>query len=103
MCLIEQYACIENHPECVKMLLESKASSQIRNRLTGRYPLHEAADRGHVDCVKIMLALCVTPLSRTKQDETPADLARKNGFYTCARRLGNFCNFTAHINVIKLH
>ena len=77
------------------MLLESKASPQIRNRLTGRYPLHEAADRGHVDVVTIMLALCVTPLSRTKEDETPADLARKNGFYACARRLGTFLSLSS--------
>lgn len=36
-----------------------------------------------------MMAMSVTPLSRTKEDQTPADLARKNGFYQCARRLGN--------------
>lgn len=41
-----------------------------------------------------MIAMCVTPLSRTKEDETPADLARKNGFYQCARRLG-FDSFTS--------
>ena len=55
-------------------------------------PLHEAASRGHLDCIQIMIAMCVTPLSRTKLDETPADLARKNAFYQCARRLGNIFN-----------
>lgn len=79
---------MQNHPECVKVLLESKASPQIRHRLTGMVPLHEAAIRGHLECVKIMMAMSVTPLSRTKEDQTPADLARKNGFYQCARRLG---------------
>lgn len=69
-------------------MLEFKASPQIRHRLTGMVPLHEAASRGHLDCVKIMMAMSVTPLSRTKEDQTPADLARKNGFYQCARRLG---------------
>lgn len=87
-----QYACINNHAECVKLLLESKASPQIRNRSTGMVPLHEAASRGHLDCVQIMIAMCVTPLSRTKLDETPADLARKNAFYQCARRLGSIFN-----------
>ncbi|EFX72604.1 hypothetical protein DAPPUDRAFT_110578 [Daphnia pulex] len=82
------YACIHNHHECLKTLLEFKASPQIRHRLTGMVPLHEAASRGHLDCVKIMMAMSVTPLSRTKEDQTPADLARKNGFYQCARRLG---------------
>ena len=84
------YACINNHHQCVSQLLNAKASPQIRNRVTGRYPLHEAADRGHLECVTILLAMCVTPLSRTRQDETPADLARKNGFYLCARKLGTF-------------
>ena len=84
-----QYACINNHADCVKLLLESKASPQIRNRATGMVPLHEAASRGHLDCIQIMVAMCVTPLSRTKFDETAADLARKNDFYQCARRLGN--------------
>ena len=70
------------------MLLNSKASPQIRNRETGMVPLHEAASRGFLDCVRIMLAMCVAALSRTLQDETAADLARKNGFYQCARRLG---------------
>lgn len=74
------------------MLLESRASPQIRNRATGMVPLHEAASRGHLDCIQIMIAMCVTPLSRTKLDETPADLARKNAFYQCARRLGNVAN-----------
>ena len=72
----------------MKILLESKASPQIRNRATGMVPLHEAASRGHLDSVRVMMAMCVTPLSRTKLNETPADLARKNAFYQCARRLG---------------
>lgn len=84
------YACINNHAECVKLLLESRASPQIRNRATGMVPLHEAASRGHLDCIQIMIAMCVTPLSRTKLDETPADLARKNAFYQCARRLETY-------------
>ncbi|XP_046649797.1 tyrosine-protein kinase Shark-like [Daphnia pulicaria] len=84
------YACIHNHHECLKTLLEFKASPQIRHRLTGMVPLHEAASRGHLDCVKIMMAMSVTPLSRTKEDQTPADLARKNGFYQCARRLESY-------------
>lgn len=58
--------------------------------MTGRVPLHDAASRGHLECVQIMMAMCVTALSRTKEDETPADLARKNGFYQCARRLESY-------------
>lgn len=83
-------------------MLEFKASPQIRHRVTGMVPLHEAASRGHLECVKIMMAMSVTPLSRTKEDQTPADLARRNGFYQCARRLGIsqylFSNFFISLN-----
>ena len=67
-------------------------------------PLHEAASRGHLNCVKIMMAMSVTPLSRTKEDQTPADLARKNGFYQCARRLGILNYVIFHVDeFLKLH
>ena len=49
-----QLAARNGHAEAVRMLVEKGgADVQERNATTGWVALHEAAFRGHVDCVKV--------------------------------------------------
>lgn len=45
--------------------------------------MHEAASRGHMDCVTELLNHNVPLRPRTILNETPADLARINGHKDC--------------------
>lgn len=49
-----QLAARNGHPEVIRLLVEKGgADVQERNATTGWVALHEAAFRGHVDCVKV--------------------------------------------------
>ena len=51
------------------------ADVQERNASTGWVALHEAAFRGHVECVKMLLQLNAPLRPRTPEEDTPKELA----------------------------
>ncbi|KAG8042704.1 hypothetical protein G9C98_005339 [Cotesia typhae] len=81
------YACQSNLPNTVRLLIQGGANVQARNTSTGMVPLHEAAKAGHIDVILAMLSMNVPAHPRTIADDTPADLARRNGHYKCGKYL----------------
>lgn len=49
-----QYTCQHNLPSTAELLITSgNADYQMRHPPTGKVPLHEAAQRGHIECIKV--------------------------------------------------
>ncbi|KAH0564657.1 tyrosine-protein kinase Shark isoform X2 [Cotesia glomerata] len=84
------YACQSNLPNTVRLLIQGGANVQARNTSTGMVPLHEAAKAGHIEVILAMLSMNVPVHPRTVADDTPADLARRNGHYKCVELLCNY-------------
>lgn len=53
-------------------------------------PLHEAASRGHIDVVKMLLSLNAPVNPRTIKNEVPWQLARTNEHFECANLLERY-------------
>ncbi|KAL8623946.1 hypothetical protein ACOMHN_047166 [Nucella lapillus] len=71
-------ACVGEQPSTVRLLIKvGHCDPQVRCPQTGMVPLHEAAMRGSVECVKALLDLHVTPYPRNDNRETPVDVAEK--------------------------
>ena len=82
------FAAQANQPEAMEILLDKgKANPVIRNQVTGWIPLHEAAWKGYLDCVDVLLRWKSPKRPRTPKDETPMDLALSNGHHDVARFL----------------
>ena len=60
------------------MIFQGGADVQERCPLNGWVPLHEAASQGHLDCVKVLLALHAPLRPRTDREETPLALAERH-------------------------
>jgi len=74
------YACQADRPYSVRTLLEKGgANPTIRNELTQWVPLHEAAWKGNLECISVLLEFSAPTKPRTPKNETPADLARAAG------------------------
>lgn len=77
----------------IRAFLETSGPNMISSHIvTGIYwlgwvPLHEAASRGHKEVVQVLLSLNAPVNPRTIANDTPADLAIKNGHHDCARIL----------------
>ncbi|XP_069687001.1 tyrosine-protein kinase Shark [Periplaneta americana] len=85
------YACQSNLPSTVRILVQiGFANIQVRNSDTGLVPLHEAASRGHKEVIRVLLSLNAPANPRTIANDTPADLAKRNGHHDCARMLRNY-------------
>ena len=48
-------ACLWNHPEVVKLLVERGADVEAMNNVTGHTPIHDACSVGSVECVQPLL------------------------------------------------
>lgn len=73
-----QLSARNGHSETVRVLVEKGgADVQERNATTGWVALHEAAFRGHVDCVKMLLQLNAPLRPRTPDEDTPKELASR--------------------------
>ena len=75
-----------NEIPAAKFLLQQGAEVNAK-AIGGWRALHYAADNRNAALVDILLANSADALLRTDADETPADLARKGGDETLARRL----------------
>lgn len=85
------YACQENQYVIIRILVDKgNANVQARSSRGGWVPLHEAASRGFLDCIKALLALNAPCRPRTDDGETPYDLALKSGYNECAALLENY-------------
>ena len=86
-------ACQCNQADCALVLIkEGKAGVQERNSKSEWVPLHEAAFRGHLDCCKVLLQYNAPLRPRTKDMETPRDLAMRYNKNVVVELLGNVSN-----------
>lgn len=78
------YTCQNNSPSTVELLItKGNADYQMRHATTGKVALHEAAQRGHIECIKVLLKLKAPANPRSFAKETPADLAKHHGHNDC--------------------
>ncbi|XP_023237515.1 tyrosine-protein kinase shark-like [Centruroides sculpturatus] len=85
------YACQLCLPTTVKTLLEEgKANVQARASTNGWVAMHEVASRGYLDIMKILLTYHAPCHPRSDADETPYDLAERNGHINCTDYLDNY-------------
>ncbi|XP_035700493.1 tyrosine-protein kinase Shark isoform X3 [Folsomia candida] len=75
-CTPLHYACINNLPDTVRILLQDgNANPQIRRNDNGWVPMHEAAFRGHLMCVAILREYYAPLRPRTLDHKLPIHLA----------------------------
>lgn len=71
-----QLAARNGHSNAIRILVErGGADVQERNATTGWVALHEAAFRGHLECVRVLLQLNAPLRPRTPEEDTPKELA----------------------------
>ncbi|GFV19457.1 tyrosine-protein kinase Shark [Trichonephila clavipes] len=83
------YACLNNKPSTVVVLIHYRANPQLRATETGWVPLHYAAFHGYTDVVQMLLSLNCPCHPRSNYNETPSDLAMKNNHKDCLSLLRN--------------
>ncbi|XP_041975466.1 tyrosine-protein kinase Shark [Aricia agestis] len=84
------YTCQNNLPKTTELLItKGSANYQMRHAPTGKVPLHDAAQRGHIECIKVLLKLKAPAHPRTLSQDTPAQLAKHNGHTDCYHMLKN--------------
>ncbi|CAG4977933.1 unnamed protein product [Parnassius apollo] len=84
------YTCQNNLPSTTELLItKGNANYQMRHAPTGKVPLHDAAQRGHIECIKVLLKLNAPSHPRTLAQDTPADLAKHYGHTECYQLLKN--------------
>lgn len=71
-------------------MIRRGAALQERSIDDGYVALHIAAMRGHKECVEILLKAGAPPHPRTRDGDTPKDLAKDNAFYDLAVYLGKY-------------
>lgn len=85
------YTCQNNLASTTELLItKGNANYQMRHAPSGKVPLHDAAQRGHIECIKVLLKLKAPAHPRTLSHETPADLAQHNGHIECYDLLKNY-------------
>ena len=71
-----QLASRNGYTDAIRLLVDKGgADVQERNATTGWVALHEAAFRGHTECVKMLLQLNAPLRPRTPEEDTPKELA----------------------------
>ncbi|KAK4312305.1 hypothetical protein Pmani_016258 [Petrolisthes manimaculis] len=79
-----------NKPGLVRLLVEKGgADMQARATKTGCVALHKAAEHGSKECINTLLALGAPSCPRNTLQETPMDLAKKEGHDNCHGLLMN--------------
>ncbi|XP_041355788.1 tyrosine-protein kinase HTK16-like [Gigantopelta aegis] len=84
-------ACVNNHPGSVAILM-SKGHSNAQERCphNGWVPMHEAAMKGYINCIKMLVKFNAASFPRSKNNETPWDLAEKYGRRDCVQFFGSY-------------
>lgn len=80
-------ASFEGHTQVLSLLLSTGANPEARNTPHMRTPLHYAASRGHVECVKLLLAAGADCVAVSSSGWTPAHAAASRGRVDCLRAL----------------
>ncbi|XP_050666428.1 tyrosine-protein kinase Shark [Leptidea sinapis] len=84
------YTCQNNLASMTEMLIsKGHANYQMRHAPTGKVPLHDAAQRGNIECIKVLLKLKAPAHPRTIAQDTPAQLAKHYGHTECYQLLKN--------------
>ncbi|XP_045459480.1 tyrosine-protein kinase Shark [Melitaea cinxia] len=85
------YTCQNNLASTTELLItKGNANYQMRHAPTGKVPLHDAAQRGHIECIKVLLRLKAPAHPRTLTNDTPAQLAKHYGHTECYQLLKNY-------------
>ncbi|XP_013774828.1 tyrosine-protein kinase shark-like [Limulus polyphemus] len=85
------YACRLNHASTAKLLIEEGgANVQCRAIENGWVPLHEAANSGHLTVIQVLLEVGAPCYPRSNDNETPLEVALRNGHLDCVRFLENY-------------
>lgn len=71
-------ASFHDKPDCVRVLLELNAHTELKNR-NGATPIHVAAFHGHLEIVKLLAEGGAKLDSKDKQGHTARDKAQQNG------------------------
>ncbi|XP_055703901.1 tyrosine-protein kinase Shark isoform X2 [Phlebotomus papatasi] len=73
------YACRTQSASMIQLLIDSKANIQARNNETGCVPLHDAAEHGNLEAVRVLLNAHAPLRPRSSSGELPIDFAREKG------------------------
>ena len=89
--LVLQNACAGGHAStCAVLVQQGQADMQERCTENGWVPLHEAAARGHENCVETLIELGAPLHPRTTDGDIPRDLALRYGHYQIVELIDNF-------------
>eukprot|EP00095_Tigriopus_kingsejongensis_P001147 maker-scaffold628_size122696-snap-gene-0.27 protein:Tk01147 transcript:maker-scaffold628_size122696-snap-gene-0.27-mRNA-1 annotation:"tyrosine-protein kinase shark" len=83
-------ACEHNRKSTINILLENRADPTTQNQKTGWVSLHVAAFYGHLEIAQTLLGSGAPARPRTKENTTPADIARRRGFTSLVQFLDNY-------------
>ena len=75
-------------PELIKILLEAGAKVNGHVDFEGGTPLHDAAKKGNVAVVRMLLAAKADPKAKNKEGKTPLDVARNPDVVKILREAG---------------
>ncbi|KAM6144010.1 ankyrin repeat and SOCS box protein 9 [Erethizon dorsatum] len=78
-------ACISGSPDCVNLLLQNGASPHSESDLAS--PIHEAAKRGHAECIESLVAYGANINHNINHLGTPLYMACEKQQLACAKKL----------------
>ncbi|XP_045201645.2 tyrosine-protein kinase HTK16-like [Mercenaria mercenaria] len=83
--------CTGNKAGIISILIqEGNANVNERNPKSGWIPIHQAAYKGYLDCIKILLDYHSPYLPRADDDTTPLDLAENYEHADCVKEIEQF-------------
>lgn len=83
--------CTGNKAGIISMLIqEGNANVNERNPKSGWIPIHQAAYKGHLECIRILLDYHSPYLPRAEDESTPLDLAENYEHPECAKEIEKF-------------
>lgn len=80
----------KNRVHMVKSFLKVKVSSAVIRTADGTTPLMAAAEKGHIEIVRLLLEAGCSPLNKNNNGETAMDIASRMGFTDCVELIRSF-------------